>query len=215
MKKKILILFFFLFLSCGCSTIEQESYDDILSMAMNSRVSSSNVYRAGYKYYLPKGMRIFYQEGSNEIFGYQDTRYYMYVDRVSYYHRIHEDYMKKVDVVYSEPLKKDNLFGYIEIKNTQNNKYFVEIMYNYAKIEVIVEKDRVNKAIAYAISILSSISYQDEVLSSLMGEDVLQANEVEHNIFESAETESGYLQIVEEYGQYEEQEDTVDPDFIR
>ena len=46
-----------------------------------------------------------------------------------------------------------------------------------------------------------------------MGEDVLSTSEVEHNIFETAKTESDYLQIVEEYGVYEEKE--IDPDFIR
>ena len=65
------------------------------------------------------------------------------------------------------------------------------------------------------MSILSSINYQDTVLTSLMGEDILKSNEVQHNIFETAQTESGYLEIVEEYGQYEEKEEIVDPDFIR
>ena len=89
-------------------------------------------------------------------------------------------------------------------------------MYNYAKIEVIVDEEEANVAIAYATSILSSIQYQDTVLEGLMGDDALSANEVEHNIFESADTESEYLEIVEEYGTYEEESDsTVDPDFIR
>ena len=89
-------------------------------------------------------------------------------------------------------------------------------MYNYAKIEVIVDKEEdTNKAITYAMSILNSISYQKQALDSLMSEDILKTNEVEHNIFESAETESGYLKIVEEYGQYDETKENVDPDFIR
>ena len=102
MKRKLLLLFFFVFLACGCTSLQKDSYQTILADAMNSRISLQNIFRAGYKYYLPKGMRIFHHEGSNEIFGYQDTRYYMYVDRVSYYHRIHEDYMKKVLML--EPL---------------------------------------------------------------------------------------------------------------
>ena len=65
------------------------------------------------------------------------------------------------------------------------------------------------------MSVLSSIKYQDMVLASLMDEDVLTSNETLHNIFETAQTESGYLEIVEEYGQYEEDNETVDPDFIR
>ena len=40
-------------------------------------------------------------------------------------------------------------------------------------------------------------------------------NEVEHNIFETADTESDYLQVLETYGQYEEKDESVDPDFIR
>ena len=119
------------------------------------------------------------------------------------------------DAVYSEKIQKDENFGYIEIKNTSNDKYFIEIMYNYAKIEVIVDKKETENAIAYAMSILSSIEYQDTVLEGLMDEDALSTNEVEHNIFESAETESEYLEIVEEYGTYEEEDNTVDPDFIQ
>ncbi len=214
--KKILFLFsLILLLNTGCTMLKNDNYENILSNAMDSKVNISNTFRAGYKYYLPKGMKLLHQEGSNEIIGVDNVIYYMYVDRVSYFNRIRENYEPKSDVVYSKSLSKDNLFGYIEIKNTENGKYFLEIMYNYAKIEVIVEKKNINDAIAYAISILSSIIYQDEVLTSLMGEDILQASEVEHNIFKSADTESGYLQIVEQYGQYEEDEEVVDPDFIR
>jgi len=79
----------------------------------------------------------------------------------------------------------------------------------------LLNKEKVSDTLAYAMSILSSISYQDEVLASLMGEDALKTNEILYNIFESAETESEYLQIVEEYGQYEEKDELVDPDFIR
>ncbi len=213
--KKFFLFFFILFLTCGCSSIESDSYENILSMTMNSQADIANTYRAGYKFYLPKGIKLVNHEGSNEILSVNDDLYYMYVDRVSYYNRIQKTYEEKEDVFYSKKLEKANHFGYIEIKKTENEKYFVEIMYNYAKIEVIVEKEDIESAIAYSMSILSSITYQDEVLTSLMGENVLEANEVEHNIFESADTESGYLQIVEEYGTYEETDSTVDPDFIR
>ncbi len=215
MAKKLSVILIILILSTGCATLKEESYESILNTTMNSNVSVTNTYRAGYKYYLPKGMRNLSHEGSNEILALNNDIYYMYVDRVSYYNKVEKDYEQNSDAVYSKSLQKDNLFGYIEIKNAANEQYFIEIMYNYAKIEVIVDKDKANEAIAYAMSILTSISYQDEVLTSLMGEDVLKTSEIEHNIFESADTESGYLQIVEEYGQYEEKEEVIDPDFIR
>lgn len=214
MKQKISIMLLILIFSSGCS-LKKESLESIVATTMNSNVSITNVYRAGYKYYLPKGMRLKNHEGSNEILFEGNTIYYMYVDRVSYFNKIKEEYKEKTDVYYSKLIQKEDKFGYIEIKNTKNDKYFIEIMYNYAKIEVIVDKEGINSTIAYAMSILSSISYQDEVLKSFMGENMLKSNEVEHNIFESAETESEYLQIVEEYGTYEEDEEIVDPDFIR
>ena len=213
MKKKIAILMMTIFLLCGCTSIQDSSYEDILDMAASNYMTAKNTYRSGYKYYLPKGIRVLSQRGSNEILSEGSYIYYMYVDYVSYYNKIEESYKEKEDVVYSKPLRQKEKFGYIEIKNTSNGKYFIEIMYNYAKIEVIVDKSEVEKTLAYSMSILSSIEYQENALKSLMGEDVLSTSEVEHNIFETAKTESDYLQIVEEYGVYEEKE--IDPDFIR
>lgn len=36
-------------------------------------------------------------------------------------------------------------FGYVEVNLLKNDKYLVEIMYNYAKIEVIVDKSNLNE----------------------------------------------------------------------
>lgn len=215
MTKKISLILLVLFLVVGCTRVENTSLDTLLSETATSS-KLKNIYRAGYTYYVPKGMRLLSHEESNEILEQENHIYYMYVDRVSYYKKIKKDYKINANAYYSRAIEGNNMFGYVEIKNTENNKYFIEIMYNYAKIEVIVDKEKdTNKAVTYAMSILSSINYQDKVLDSLMSEDILKTNEVEHNIFESAETESGYLKIVEEYGQYEDKEDNVDPDFIR
>ncbi len=215
MKKKIISIFIIILLTTGCTTIESNSYDEILTNTTNNLVNTTNINRVGYKYYLPKGMRLLSYEGSNEIISHDKNIYYLYVDYVSYYNKIPSSYTESQTAVYSKNILKDKKFGYIEIKNTENDKYFIEIMYNYAKIEVIVDKEATKETIAYAMSILSSITYQDTVLTSLMGEDVLKTNEVEHNIFAPADTESEYLEIVEEYGTYEDDSDKVDPDFIR
>ena len=215
MKKKIGCVLLLLFMCSGCTVIQSSSYEEILQEAVNKNTVTTNVARVGYKYYLPKGMRLLEHEESNELLAHNEDVYYLYVDYISYYNKIKEDYEVKEDVVYSQKIAHGDNFGYLEIKNTLNDKYFIEIMYNYAKIEVIVEKEDAKESIAYAMSILSSIKYQDTVLASLMDEDVLTSNETLHNIFETAQTESGYLEIVEEYGQYEEDNETVDPDFIR
>lgn len=199
----------------GCTNINQSNYESIIDEEIKSNIFPRNEYRAGYLYYLPKGLRILSSTGSNEILAKENMKYYLYVDRVSYYNKVSASYQENKEAELSKSLQYEDKFGYVEVKKTKNNQYFIEIMYNYAKIEVIVPKERIKEALAYSTSILTSIKYQDTVLKSLMEQSALKSNEVEYNIFETAKTESGYLQIAEEYGQYQEKEENVDPDFIR
>lgn len=215
MMKKVFLCLLLLLICNGCSNIMNLNYEQIINNTLNSNYQLANENRRGYKYYLPKGMRVIKRTGTNEIFSKEDDNYYLYVDLVSYYNKVDASYEEKKDVVFSKNIKKDDKFGYIEIKKTTNEKYFIEIMYNYAKIEVIVSEDNIKEALAYSTAILTSINYQDTVLKSLMETNSLKSNEVLYNIFETADTESSYLQIAEEYGQYEEEDETVDPNFIR
>ena len=93
-----------------------------------------------------------------------------------------------------------------------NGKYFIEIMYNYAKIEVIVEYRDINVTVANSLSVLSSISFNDSVLKTLLDEETSQFKEFEFNIFETSSTESEYLQAVE--GDIYEEEEIHDSDLI-
>ena len=213
--KKMFILFILLFLGSGCSSFSESSYDTLLSEGLSSSINIYNTFRSGYKYYLPKGLKKIGHEGSNEVFSYEDSIFYMYVDRVSYFNKTKKDYVVKPDVYFSKELLKDDKFGYTEIKKLENEKYFVEIMYNYAKIEVIVTEKDIKESVAYAMAILESVTYNDTVLGSLMGDNILSSNELEFNIFETAKTESNYLEIVEQYDQYKDHEDVFDMDFIK
>ena len=212
--KKIFMFLLILLICNGCSNLANLNYDEIISDTINSNYNITNENRRGYLYYLPKGMRIIESTGTNEVLSKNENYYYLYVDLVSYYNKVESSYKEKNDVVFSKSIKNDDKFGYIEIKKTTNEKYFIEIMYNYAKIEVIVKEENLKEALTYCSTILTSINYQDIVLKSLMEENSLKSSEVMYNIFETADTESSYLQIAEEYGQYEEDE-SVDPDFIR
>ena len=212
--KRIFLGLFLLLICAGCSNIANLNYEQIIIDSLNSSYNITNENRRGFMYYLPKGMRIIKSSGNNEILSNSDDIYYLYVDLVSYYNKVEMDYKEKDNVIFSKSIKNDSKFGYLEIKKTANEKYFIEIMYNYAKIEVIVKEENLKEALTYCSTILTSINYQDIVLKSLMEENSLKSSEVMYNIFETADTESSYLQIAEEYGQYEEDE-SVDPDFIR
>lgn len=210
--KKVMLIVFLCFIVCGCVNVNNSSIDQILTDSLSSELKFYNTQRSGYKYYLPKGIKTLNKNDYNEILADGKNKYYMYVDVLSYKNKISFDYIRKTDAYYSNVIKYQDKFGYLEIKKLENEKYLIEIMYNYAKIEVMVEDKEINKTIAYAISILSSIEYNDNVLDNLLGENKLNFSDEEYNIFETAETESNYLDWVEKYDNYESEE--KDNDFI-
>lgn len=210
--KKVILIVFLCFIVCGCVNVNNSSIDQILTDSLSSELKFYNTQRSGYKYYLPKGIKTLNKNDYNEILADGKNKYYMYVDVLSYKNKISFDYIRKTDAYYSNVIKYQDKFGYLEIKKLENEKYLIEIMYNYAKIEVMVEDKEINKTIAYAISILSSIEYNDNVLDNLLGENKLNFSDEEYNIFETAETESNYLDWVEKYDNYESEE--KDNDFI-
>ena len=211
--KKIFLIVVLCILVCGCVDINKSSIDKILTDSLNSELKFYNTSRNGYKYYIPKGVKTLEKNDYNELLSDGTYKYSMYVDVLSYYNKVSFDYIKKTNVYYSNVLKNDDKFGYLEIKKMKNEKYLIEIMYNYAKIEVMVEESDINKTIANAISILSSVEYNDTILENLLGNNKLSFSNEEYNIFETAETESNYLNYVEKYDNYEN-DNNHDNDFI-
>ena len=215
MKKKIISIFIIILLTTGCTTIESNSYDEILTNTTNNLVNTTNINRVGYKYYLPKGMRLLSYEGSNEIISHDENIYYLYVDYVSYYNKIPSSYTESQNAVYSKNILKDKKFGYIEIKNTENDKYFIEIMYNYAKIEVIVEKEGINKSVTNALIVLSTITYTDDIVKNLLSIDEVTSSEEKFSVFDEDASDSNFLEVYKEYGNYEGDDKVPDLDVIK
>jgi len=214
--RKGIILFGCIVLLCGCSNVNKASLDDLLIAASSTEYILFNTYRSGYKYYLPTGSNLVENSEYNDIITINNTKYYMYVDVISYINKTVKEYESDSNFYYSKKINIGEKFGFLQIKKFENEKYFIEIMYNYAKIEVIVEKKNINEAVTYSMSILSSIIYNDTILGSLMGDNILSTNEVIYNIFETASTESNYLQILEKYEENSENSsDIPDTDLIQ
>ncbi len=204
MKKCFFILLMLLFVS-GCTKVKDMDKIEIIDKSIaNASVGGVNQYRSGYKYYLPRGMNIVNKQDFNEIARSEKYQYYIYIDIVSYFNKVVDKYKINPKAFISKTLNYDNKYGYLEI-NEGKNYYLIEIMYNYAKIEVIVEKSDVNIAISNAINILSSIKYNDQIIKNLMEDNILKFNEMEFNIFETKKNvESNELTATNEYGQYED-----------
>ena len=206
MKKYILVIT--LLLLCGCTNINNASVQDITKEVLGSKINSYNEYRTGYKYYLPQGLNVNSSKKYNEILNDDKYKYYLYVDLVSYLKKTELSYKVNENAYLSMTLDDK---GYLEI-NEKNDKYLIEIMYNYAKIEVIVDKSKCKEAMLSIINILKSVEYNDSIIANLMGDDILNFNEEEFNIFNTKGSESNYLTVDNDYK--EEEEKIFDPDLI-
>ena len=212
MKIKYIIISLFLIVLCGCHTVKNEEIPDIVNN-LSRPINKINTYHTGYSYYIPKGLSVKEYSPYNEVLESNEYEYYLYIDLISYYNKVKNEYEANKTSYYSERLKNDDKYGYVEINLQENNQYLIEIMFNYAKIEVMVDEDDIKDALSYSVAILRSIEYNDEIIANLLGDDVLSFQEEVYDIFNTTGSESSnYLKAIEE-DQYVEP-DIKDTDLI-
>lgn len=208
--KKCLLLLTLIFL-CGCTNIQEARPQDLIKEIVSSKNYSYNEYRIGYKYYLPISMSSLSSKKYNEILTDGNYKYYLYVDLVSYLKKNEFSYTVNENAYLSETINYNNLNGYFEV-NERNDKYLIEIMYNYAKIEVIVDKDDINKAIVNSMIVLTTIDYTDDVIKNLLSIDDMTSSEENFSLFDES-NDSNLLEVIKP-GDYVDKDEVPDPDVI-
>lgn len=216
MKKLVILLSLTCLLTTGCSIkkLDNKNIDNIVNTVLKSNRSQNAVFN-GYSYYKSRGLKFLEKEDYNAILsdGY-NNKYYLYVDVVSYYHRNSNTYKESEDSYYSKKIEgKKN--GYLEINKTDSNKYFVEMVYNYSKIEVLSSKEHLNDTIVNVCTLLASVKYNDKILGTIIGDNVLNYEEESFNIFTTRKSDSNYLDYVEKYDSiYNSDNNVKDEDHI-
>lgn len=213
MKKVILICLISVIMLAitGCSSVNNMDIDTIINNSLKSKVKNTTNNKSGYSYYLPKGLIVVDTNLYNDIITDHKYNYYLFVDVVSFNSKINFDYKKNNEAYYSNLINFQDKKGYIEINKYKNEQYLIEIMYNYAKIEVIVMEKDINKSVAFAISLLTSVTYNDSVISKNLSNSTLDFNEEKFDIFEIVGSDN-YLQ----FGGNENQEEIrKDPDYVK
>lgn len=211
MKKILLILFIFIF-TTACVNIKTMDYKENINSIIKEN-SDNKIYNRignGYKYYLPKYMSVKNSLNYNEQINSNDYTYYLYIDIISYYNKKNILYKDTNDYI-SYKFSYNNLNGFLNVKEI-NNEYLVEILYNYAKIEVKVNRLDINEAINNSIIILSTIKYDDMIIENLIVENKINSEEENLNIFENVENNDNFMDVIEEYDTYEEEETDI-PDY--
>ena len=187
MKKKLVLLSILLLFVSGCSIKKLSTTDFVENMdiILSEDAKLANSYFDGYKYYVPSGMRFVNKDDYNALLlDKNGNNYYLYVDAIGYYHKSKNTYKVDKDAYYSEKLKYGKKNGYIEI-NEYDDDYFVEMAFNYCKIEVYTPKKYLVSTIDNICYLLRSVDFNKKILESLIGENVLDYKEESFNIFES------------------------------
>ena len=83
--------------------------------------------------------------------------------------------------------------------NQIKDKYFVEAVYNYVKIEVYTSQEYLSDVVVNICQILSSTKYNHKVLATIIGDKVLDYKEESFNIFTTKKSNTNYLDYIEKY----------------
>lgn len=193
--KKLMFLGCMIMLLSGCSMvyINDQSYEEIVNSIFDSNTKLKSISLEGYSYYLPQGVQLNKCDRQNSILYYNHKKMYLYVDLISYYHKVDSNYDYSNSSYYSLSINRNGNKGYLEI-NKVNDNYFVEFMYHYSKIEAYVSENDLKKTVTVMAYILNSIKINDSVLESLVGSGSLNYSEEQFNIFQPNGEQNNYLE---------------------
>lgn len=183
MKRKIITLML-IFLVTGCTVvrIDTKSIDNTINVILSKDNNLYNTVGKGYKYYKPRGVTYIDTNEYNEKLYSNGNYYYLYIDVNSYYYKKEFSYTEKQDAYYSRLIDINNKLGYLEI-NKYKGKYLVEFMYNYAKIETLVDKEDINDVVLNASYILSTIKFNSNIIKIMLNNGDFLNKEERYDIF--------------------------------
>ena len=219
MKRLIVLLSIVVVLATGCSVykLDNTNISKNIKILLSHKTNLHNVNYDGYRYYLPKGVSFVNKDSYNALLkDMNNNKYYMFVDVISYYHKKENDYEINNDSHYSQRLDYNNKTGYVQIDEI-DDKYFIQFVYNYVKIEAYVSKKDLTDSITNICYILRSVKFNDSVIESLIGENALDYQEEDFSLFKADSSKESYMEVIkrnesEEYNKYLEDE-KIDIDY--
>lgn len=201
MKRIVVLLSAIMLLMTGCSVTKLDSSDlgKNVKILLSEKSSLYNVFYDGYKYYLPKGVGFVTKDDYNAVL--KDSvgnKYYLYVDAIGYYNKIENTYKVNNKSHYSKKLDYNKKTGYIQIDEVDSS-YYIQFVYNYAKLEALVDKKDLTSTVSNMCYILRSVKFNDKILDSLIGENTLDYKEENYSLFDSNSSNETFLGVVEKY----------------
>lgn len=199
--KKTFILLTILVLCVGCTRIDNiENKDIIVNSVFQNNNKKANTTSLGYKYYLPIGVSKVYDKDYNQKFKVDDNYIYLYADIVSYYYKNTLNFNEENNnSYYYKKINNNGKTGYIKITIAEEDKYYIKIVYNYAKIESFAKLSEINKILTNSMIILDSIDYNDTLIKNIIDEEYTLGTDKEYKIDKPKDAESKFSEYLSEF----------------
>lgn len=196
--KKILAFILILFVSgCTIVRIDTTNIDTIVNVVLSKDNTLYNRIGNGYKYYVPRGVSYIDTDDLNDKLYSNGIYYYLFIDVISYTNGVEFEYKKNEDIYYSREISSDSGFkstGYLEIEE-KNSLYYIKFVYNYARIEAMVDKDNLNDTILNSAYILSTIQFNADVINLMLNEEYFTSKEEKYEVFAKSETSTNNFEL--------------------
>lgn len=198
--KKIWIVGVMVLLLTGCTVvrIDTQSIDTTVNVVLSKPNTLYNRIGKGYKYYVPRGVTYIDTNELNDKLYSNGTYYYLYVDAISYYYKKDITYKENTKAYYSRSIQTNGKKGYLEINKIDKDKYFIEFLYNYAKIEAIAPKSEINAVILNASYILSTVKFNNNVVKLMLNDNYFINKEEKYDVFSTKKKSNYFLEYVED-----------------
>lgn len=198
MKKIVVLALMVLLTGCTFVRIDTKNINNIINVVLSKDNKLFNQIGKGYKYYIPRGVSYIDTYEFNDKLYSEGNYYYLYIDAISYFYKKELKYEKNKNLFYSEKLNFGDKEGYLQITK-QNNKFLIEFMYNYAKIEALVNKSEIEKVVLNSSYILSTVKFNDNVIKLMLDDDYFSNKEEKYDIFETkSESEDKFIKFEQE-----------------
>lgn len=210
-KKRVILLVMVALILTGCTRINND-IDNIIDVTMSKEIKDVNTVSTGYELYVPVGVIQLVDNEYNQKFKVRNTHVYLYVDIVSYYYKNSLNYRSDGDYnYYYKEINLNGKTGYIGINKLDDGNFFVEIVYNYSKIEFYSSYNDMSVIVANSLMIVNSIKYNDNLIKIELDGATSDGREVKYELDKPKDSESTFSQYLQEYVD-EEEKNVVLPD---
>ncbi|MDD3187216.1 MAG: hypothetical protein PHD02_01935 [Bacilli bacterium] len=198
MKRIFIVILLLLVSGCSVVRIDTSSINNTINVVLSKNNQLFNRIGKGYKYYVPRDVNYIDNNELNDKLYSNGNYYYLYIDVISYYYKKSVDYVENDNSYYSKKIDYNDKEGYVEINQMDSGQFLVEFMYNYAKIEALVNEEDINDVILNASYILSTIKFNDNIIRLMLDNDYLVNQEEKYDIFTSVATTNKFLEYPSE-----------------